>query len=61
MAEQCIYSKAELPASPMTLDTRDFHFQCAISYLKTKQGGYLVFLKVTVCHRFKIHEEKIHK
>lgn len=60
MAEQDIYPKAQLLVSPMTFDTRVLQFKCVICYLKTKQGGYLLLLNFTVCHNFKINEEKIH-
>lgn len=59
MAEQCIYSEAQLPLSPMTFNTRDLHFKCVICYLKKKQGHYLLLLNLMVCHSFKINEEKV--
>lgn len=58
MAEQCIYSKAQLPVSPMTFDTRDFHFKCAICYLKTKQGGLSIITEFDSLSQFKINEGK---
>lgn len=55
MAEQCIYSKAQLPVSSMTFDTRHFHLKFKD---KVCVWGGLLLLNLTVCHSFKLNEEK---
>lgn len=57
-AEKSMYSEAQILFSPITSNTRDFHFRCVICYLKTKQEVYFLLLSLKVCHSFKINEKK---